>query len=142
MTDRTNAMRAIDGALALRKHSAQTGVSAEDGETQLTDLLTNLMHYCADDNVPWTTCLERANDHYLAEWEEEQEVPRLKDFEVIATADASYSAMRTIKAINKTDAQAEMLRRIQNGDVELECDDVPLSPAEVDLFNITEVDHD
>ena len=138
--DRTNAGRAADAALALNLHSAHTGILGEPGDTQLTDILCNLMHWCAANGVVWNTCLERADDHHFAEWdEEEQAEPVLKEFEVIATADASYSASRNIKAINKTDAQAEMLRRIGEGNVVLTCDDVPLSPAEVDLFNITEV---
>lgn len=140
MTDRTNKDRAADAAVLLHIHSARTGIEDEPLDTELTDLLCNLMHWCDDRGVGWQECLNRASGHYVTEHNEENCVPPpMRHYEVTATREASYSAMCIIKAYDKMSAQAMMRRRIGAGEVEFTADDVPMSPADIDLSNIVEV---
>ena len=73
MNDRTNAGRAVDAQQALDTHSGLTGIIREPDDTQLTDLLCNLMHWCSHNDVNWTECVERAMTHNDAEWNEEND---------------------------------------------------------------------
>jgi hypothetical protein len=50
----------------------KTGISGEDSETQVSDLLANLMHYCDVNDVDFQSALARGADNYQSELEGEQ----------------------------------------------------------------------
>lgn len=51
--------------------AARTGISDEDGETRVRDMLANIMHYCDVNDVDFKNAFCRANDNYEAEVEQE-----------------------------------------------------------------------
>ena len=76
MPEPTNSQRADFAREALAKYILTTGTDI--GENAVTDLLTDLMHYCAevdefDEPISFGACLERAEYHFLSEVEEEKE---------------------------------------------------------------------
>jgi hypothetical protein len=73
MCDRTNAGRAVDASQAIETHSGLTGIIRETDDIQLSDLLCNLMHWCAENDVNWAGCIDRAETHYDTEWREEND---------------------------------------------------------------------
>lgn len=68
----TNASRAHSAQNALAVFAKENGLEDEDIETQLSDIVTNLMHLCAINCVDFGSVLARAEGHYAAEIEEER----------------------------------------------------------------------
>lgn len=60
--DRTNKDKAEDAKVALTVHSAICGTKEEECKTQLSDLLINLCHFCAENNIDWNSLIENATD--------------------------------------------------------------------------------
>jgi hypothetical protein len=71
MSDRTNEDRARDAKTALLFHAEVLGVGDEDPTDDVTDLVTNLMHFCAAENVDWWEVVNMANDLFEVEVYEE-----------------------------------------------------------------------
>ena len=70
MTDITNEQRAGWAAHAVLQYATGKEGGEElydDPETVLTDLLTDLRHYTACENIDFKTCLDRAEMHYDVE---------------------------------------------------------------------------
>tara|TARA_R110000868_G_scaffold408587_1_gene691980 strand:+ start:1900 stop:2103 length:204 start_codon:yes stop_codon:yes gene_type:complete len=63
----TNSQRAEYAFRALKKHAASTGSEGEDTDTQITDLLCNLMHLAEEYAVDFKMCVESAQTHFDAE---------------------------------------------------------------------------
>jgi len=62
-----NARRARRARAALRTYSRAVGNGDEDPETQLSDLLCDLMHLTDAKKVEWDEVVRRAEGHYSAE---------------------------------------------------------------------------
>ena len=56
----TNFKRSHWAAAAVQTHSSTTGILTEDTETQVSDLLCNLMHYCRMNGIDYAECVARA----------------------------------------------------------------------------------
>lgn len=67
----TNADRAEWARNALNAFAVQLNMQGEDFETQISDLLCDLMHLCDEGEIDWSTCVARAQDHYTEEVREE-----------------------------------------------------------------------
>lgn len=70
----TNRERADWASIALDAFVAEMNMQDEDKETQLSDLLCNLMHFCDVEQIDWYRCVARAQDHYREEQAEEREL--------------------------------------------------------------------
>lgn len=62
-----NTKRASRARAALRTYSRAVGNGDEDSETQLSDLLCDLMHLADAKQVEWAEVVSRAENHYSAE---------------------------------------------------------------------------
>lgn len=71
MQHRTNQQRAEMAYRALNKFSVLTGVEGEEDETQISDLLSDLMHYADEQGVDFDDCIEVAKRHYDNEVKQE-----------------------------------------------------------------------
>jgi len=63
----TNEERSTFAGAALEAFADACGLSDEDAETKLADLLADLQHWADRNNASWSRCLARAVDHYEAE---------------------------------------------------------------------------
>jgi len=72
---RTNVERASDAHQTLSQFAVLVDGSSNefqtDPESVLTDLLTNLMHYCNEEKFNFNELLARGQDHFKAEVAEE-----------------------------------------------------------------------
>lgn len=68
-----NKDRAISARETLDYFAKRQGVQDEDRETQLSDLLCNLMHYARAAAIDFDSCLTRGHGHYTEELEEERD---------------------------------------------------------------------
>jgi hypothetical protein len=71
----SNRERADWASIALDAFADECNMNDEDRETQLSDLLCDLMHFCDVEEINWTACVERAYDHWREEVREERGTP-------------------------------------------------------------------
>ena len=63
----TNEDRADRGEVILEAHAAQFGpreYDGDNGQSQLGDILADLMHYAADQGLDFDAALSMGTDHY------------------------------------------------------------------------------
>jgi hypothetical protein len=65
----TNADRAAWGGVAVETFSAATGITGEEPDLQIADLLADLMHYTDAHAISFADALDTARDHYAEEIE-------------------------------------------------------------------------
>lgn len=63
----TNQQRATRAAGVLKMHALSCDARHDTPQDQLTDLLTNLRHYCDQQSIQYSRSARLANDRYLAE---------------------------------------------------------------------------
>lgn len=68
-----NAERSTYALSSVNTFAIATGIQDEDMETQISDLLADLMHLADEHDIDWAYLDQRAGDHYRAEVEEEAE---------------------------------------------------------------------
>ena len=64
-----NERRAECGYRTLLVHRQYQGDKLNQMETELADLLSNMMHFCQESGYDFEGCLRIARDHYVAEIE-------------------------------------------------------------------------
>ena len=71
--DFTNAQRTQFAFMAIQAHTSAKGVQCDPDPaySDLPDLLADLMHFCAQNNIDFTLALESARGHFTAEVAEE-----------------------------------------------------------------------
>jgi len=72
---RTNADRAETGFRLVQTHTAQfpdTEYEGDDGETQLCDILADLMHYAKEQAIDFYRAYAMAQTHFNEECDEER----------------------------------------------------------------------
>ena len=67
----TNADRAEFARSTVQVFAGETGETGEPLETQVCDLLANLMHLCAEERIPWEQVQTMAEIHFNTEQDEE-----------------------------------------------------------------------
>lgn len=68
----TNEMRAEWAQKAVDAFAIATGIQNEDPETQISDLLADLMHLATSEGLDFRGLLDRARGHFEEEEAEEQ----------------------------------------------------------------------
>lgn len=67
MADLTNEQRAEWAYRAVQKHSQTTGSEEEEMDTQMSDLLCNMMHMADEQGLDFSEVMEQASRHYDTE---------------------------------------------------------------------------
>ena len=67
----SNRERADWASIALVAFAEEVRMEDEDRETQLSDLLCDLMHFCNVEKLKWSLCVSRAQNHFREEVAEE-----------------------------------------------------------------------
>ncbi len=68
----TNRDRAEFARRAVRVFAEETGTHIENLETQVCDLLANLMHLCAEESIGWEQVSTMSEIHFNEEQAEEE----------------------------------------------------------------------
>ena len=63
----TNEYRVTVAAKIVEKYAKKSGLENDELETQVSDLVSDLRHFCAFKGVPFSEVLRRSENHFTAE---------------------------------------------------------------------------